>query len=297
MVEGSSRGVWWRDYSSAAPDKSTADRAARFRGRPLTRIAPAEEYDPTPRGPARAPGGGSRRGSARHQRPAREPGGRHDGPQRAPDRFPAGPDPARVPRGGRARAPGARGPAPRRPCDRPGAPARRHAGGRRRRQPAGPRPAEVRGGAQLDDRGARVLEPAPPRRQDEHRRRSRRVLAGGQRHHVRVQAPEGGDVAPRARPRGRRRQVLVRADAGREDRVALAIQLADHRPDRGAGPRHRALRHQAAVRAPALLPGHATLLGHRPARHRREARRSPEGGLGHRPLHARALRCPTTRSC
>ncbi len=69
--------------------------------------------------------------------------------------------------------------------------ARRHARRRRRRQSARARPAEVRGRPQLDDRGARLLEPAAPRPQDEHRRRPGRILAGGQRHDVRLQAPEG----------------------------------------------------------------------------------------------------------
>ena len=205
------------------------------------------------------------------------------------DPAPARPHPARVPRRGRAHAAGARGAD--RPARRgPDPEARRHAGRRGRRQPARPRPAEVRRGPQLDDRGARLLDPAPPRPEDEHRRRPRRVLAGGQRHHVRLQAPEGRRVAPRARPRGRRREVLVRADARREDRVALALQLVDHRPHRGARPVHRALRHQAAVRPLLLLPGHAPLRGHRAARHRGEERRPPEGRLRDRALRARAVR-------
>ena len=101
---------------------------------------------------------------------------------------------------------------------------------------------------------------------------------------------KGVVVAPRARPRGRRREVLVRADARREDGVALALQLAIIDRDRGAGSVHRALRHQAAVRPLLLVPGHAPLLGHRPARHRREARRPPEDRLRHRALRARAVR-------
>jgi len=78
MVGDSSRAPWWRDYH---------ERAGQVNRRSLDAIAPPRRsMARRPRGRCRADRRRSRRGSS-PARPA--PGGQHDGPHGAPDRFPS----------------------------------------------------------------------------------------------------------------------------------------------------------------------------------------------------------------